>query len=77
MQRVDDIKAVSALHSRSHFSLGKLYLCHNFQFSAVAPFVETDALRGLLHLHLEVDDTAVSDWITPPPPFACFPTYRS
>ncbi len=76
MQRVDNITTVAELYSRSHFSLEKLYLCHNLQFSAVAPFLETDAVRGLIHLHLEVDDTTASDWITAltvTPSFCIFP----
>ncbi|SJL12730.1 uncharacterized protein ARMOST_16161 [Armillaria ostoyae] len=76
MQHVDDITAIAKLYSRSHFSLERLYLCHNFQFSAVAPFVETDAVRGLTHFHLEVDDSTASDWITGltvTPSFCIFP----
>ncbi|KAK0191990.1 hypothetical protein F5146DRAFT_1222226 [Armillaria mellea] len=76
MQQVDDITAVAELYNRSHFSLEKLYLCHNFRFSAVARFIETDALRSLVYLHVEVDDSAASDWITAltvTPSFCIFP----
>ncbi|PBK83530.1 hypothetical protein ARMGADRAFT_672651 [Armillaria gallica] len=77
MQQVgSDINAVAELYSRSHFSLEKLYLYHNLQFSAVAPFLETDAVRGLVHLHLEVDDTTASERITAltvTPSFCIFP----
>ncbi|KAK0442196.1 hypothetical protein EV421DRAFT_599566 [Armillaria borealis] len=65
MQHVDNITAVAELHSRSHFSLEKLYLCRDcIQFSAAVSFVETDAVRDLTYLHLEVDDSTASDWIT-------------
>ncbi|KAK0191993.1 hypothetical protein F5146DRAFT_1222228 [Armillaria mellea] len=65
MQCVDNMTAIAKLYSRSHFSLEKLYLCRDcIQFSSAASFVETDAVRDLTYLHLEVDDSTASDWIT-------------
>ncbi len=65
MQSAGDTNAMSSLYSRSHFSLDQLYLCRNcIQFTAAAHFFETNAVHRLTHLHLEVDHSSASDWIT-------------
>ncbi len=77
MSQADNITTVAELYSRSHFSLEKLYLCRDcIQFSVAASFVKTDAVCDLTYLHLEVDNSTVSDWITAltvTPSFCIFP----
>ncbi|KAK0442106.1 hypothetical protein EV421DRAFT_594294 [Armillaria borealis] len=61
----NNINAIAALYDRSRFSLDQLYLCRSCTcFAAAAHFFETDAVRHLMHLHLEVDTSSASDWIT-------------
>ncbi len=61
----DNINAIGALHHRSHFSLDQLYLCRGYiRFAEAAHFFDTDAVRHITHLHLEVDGSSASDWIT-------------
>ncbi|PBK80578.1 hypothetical protein ARMGADRAFT_1068953, partial [Armillaria gallica] len=65
MQNAGNTNAMSSLYSRSYFSLDQLYLCRScIQFTAAAHFFETNAVHRLTHLHLEVDHSSASDWIT-------------
>ncbi|KAK0437970.1 uncharacterized protein EV420DRAFT_1753302 [Desarmillaria tabescens] len=65
MQSAGNTNAMGSLYSRSHFSLDQLYLCRScIQFTAAAHFFETNAVHRLTHLHLEVDHSSASEWIT-------------
>ncbi|SJL16207.1 uncharacterized protein ARMOST_19726 [Armillaria ostoyae] len=65
MQSTCNTSAMTALYSRSHFSLDELYLCRScIQFAAAAHFFEMSSILDLTHLHLEVNNSTVHDWIT-------------
>ncbi|KAK0482422.1 hypothetical protein IW261DRAFT_1678268 [Armillaria novae-zelandiae] len=64
MQSTGSTRAITALYSRSHFSLDELYLCRFYiTFAAAAYPLEMRGILDLTHLHLEVNNFTVHDWI--------------